>query len=151
MTDPDNIRFLMALTRAYHLLDRISDKLHAGHGLSAGARSILLLLDRHGALTLSEIARDRAVSRQLIQRLAAPLITAGFIATDPKTTSRRSPKLVLTPQGRAAVAGIVAREATIAARVAEAISADEREQAQAVLEKLNAVLSELKAGGAEAR
>lgn len=73
---------LDALTGAYHRLTALSDALHGFYGLSAGTRSVLLLLARGEALTLSEIADRRAVSRQFIQKLVAPLVAQGLLTAD---------------------------------------------------------------------
>ena len=129
---------------AYHLLDAISQQLHAGHGLSAGARSILLLLERKGPMTMSEIARDRAVSRQLIQRLASTLLDEGAIEALPNAAHRKSSKLGLTPQGQAAVEGILLRESDIVTAVRGSIEDTELQQADAVLTKLNALLAQIR-------
>lgn len=144
MSHADHARFLATLTRAYHLLGALSDQLHAGHGFSTGARSILLLVDRQGPMTISEIARDRAVSRQLIQRLASALIEKGVIEAMPNAANRKSAKLALTPQGRSAVEGILLRENGIVAAVVDAIEEGELEQAHAVITKLNELLAQIK-------
>lgn len=138
----DHAQLLASLTRAYHLLGGLSDKLHRGQGLSAGQRSLLLLLESRGSLTVSEIARDRAVSRQLIQRLAASLADRGLIKAVPNAASRKSPKLAMTDQGLTTLAGIMKRERAVSDLVVKAITEAELEQMQAVLDKLNQVLTQ---------
>lgn len=131
----------MSLTRAYHLLTGLSDRLHSGHGLSAGVRSILLLLDWRGPLTLSEIARDRAVSRQLIQRLSGPLIFNELIEPRPNAANRRSPKLVLTTKGQSVVKELLMRERMVADLIAETFNEEELDQAHSTMAKLNLALT----------
>ncbi|TSB01362.1 MarR family winged helix-turn-helix transcriptional regulator [Sphingorhabdus contaminans] len=137
----DQTQFLLNLTRAYHLLGALSDQLHSGHGLSTATRSILTLLEFRGPLTLSEIARDRAVSRQFIQKLAGSLLKDGFVTTMPNPASKRSPKLQLTASGRQCVADIFAREQAVKDRLAKAISHSELQRVNAVLAKVNEVLT----------
>jgi DNA-binding MarR family transcriptional regulator len=147
VSNTNHTDFLANLTRTYHLLDAVSEQLHAGHGFSAGARAILLLLDRKGPMTMSEIARDRAVSRQLIQRLASALLDKGVIEAMPNVAHRKSAKLGLTPQGRSAVEGILLRESGIVAAVKESIEEIELQQTHAVLTKLNALLAQIRKVG----
>ena len=146
MSNANHAPFLATLTRTYHLLDAVSEQLHAGHGFSAGARSILLMLEQEGPMTMSEIARNRAVSRQLIQRLASALLDRGVIEAIPNAAHRKSVKLGLTPQGLSAVNGIRLREKGIAAAIMNVIEAAELEQAQMVMTKLNELLVQIKSG-----
>ncbi len=144
MSNAKQTHFLATLTRTYPLLDAVSEQLHAGHGLSAGSRAILLLLDRQGPMTMSEIARDRAVSRQLIQRLASAMLDKGVIAAMPNAAHRKSAKLGLTPQGRSVVEGILLRESGIVVAVMDSIEDIELQQAHSVLIKLNALLAQIR-------
>ncbi len=130
----------MNLTRAYHLLGALSDHLHSGHGLSTASRSILTLLELKGPLTLSEIARDRAVSRQFIQKVAGTLIKDGLIATMPNAASKKSPKLHLTVSGRQSVADIFSREQAIKDDLSMAITLCELRQVNVVVAKMNEAL-----------
>lgn len=95
-------------------------------------------------MTMSEIARDRAVSRQLIQRLASALLEEGVIETIPNAAHRKSAKLGLTPQGQSTVKAILLREKGIATAIIDVIEAAELEQAHAVMTKLNELLAEIK-------
>lgn len=132
----------MNLTRAYHLLGALSDQLHSGHGLSTATRSVLTLLELHGPLTLSEIARDRAVSRQFIQKIAGSLIKNGLIDTLPNAANKKSPKLMLTVRGRQSVADIFAREQAIRDHLSMTITQPELRQANVVLTKVNETLKD---------
>lgn len=146
MSNARHTPFLATLTRTYHLLDAVSEKLHGGHGLSAGARSILLLLEQNGPMTMSEIARDRAVSRQLIQRLASALLESGLIEASPNAAHRKSAKLGLTREGQSAVRAILLREKGVAAAILDVIEPAELEQAHKVITKLNKLLAQIKSG-----
>lgn len=93
-------------------------------------------------MTMSEIARDRAVSRQLIQRLASVLLDKGVIEAIPNAAHRKSPKLGLTLQGRSAVEGIVLRESGVVDAAMDCIGDIQLQQAHSVLSKLNALLAQ---------
>lgn len=133
---------LDALTGAYHRLTALSDALHGFYGLSAGTRSVLLLLARGEALTLSEIADRRAVSRQFIQKLVAPLVAQGLLTADANPRHKRSPKLRLSPWGEQIVAKLRAREAATRARIAGALPPQQLAPTKAWLEALSAALAE---------
>lgn len=142
-------QFLSALTRAYHRLSDVSDRLHAPHGISAATRSILLLLHAKGPATLSDIARDRAVSRQFIQRSAAPLVRDGTVELLDNPRSRRSPLLALTGKGRQAVEGILARERPFRAIVARLVPSEDIARATVALAHLDAALQTAVDGSSE--
>ncbi len=93
---------------------------------------------------MSEIARDRAVSRQLIQRLASALLDKGVIEAIPNAAHRKAAKLGLTPQGRSAVEGILLRESGIVVAVMDSIEDIELQQVHTVLTKLNVLLAQIR-------
>ncbi len=129
--------YLLGLTRTYHRLTMVSDRLHGGHDISTGTRSLLLLLHMRGNLSLSEIARDRAVSRQFIQRVAGPLLEKAAIVLVANPRDKRSPKLALTDQGQAMVAGILTREAALSEAIAAVIARDDITAANRVMSQLD--------------
>ncbi len=134
--------FIFDLTRTYHRLMAVSERLHGEHGLSAGARSILLLLHLRGNLTLSEIAGDRAVSRQFIQRVAAPLIGSSMITKIGNPKNRRSSKLALSKLGQTAVDNILRREAALLEKMVRAVPEERLEITRQVLNDLDRCLDD---------
>jgi DNA-binding MarR family transcriptional regulator len=133
--------FLAALTRAYHQFVLRSDALHGDQGISTGLRSMLLLLARGTPMTLPEIARDRAVSRQFIQRLAREMEARGWIALAPNPRHRRSPLLRLTAAGEAAARGVREREAAVATDLASRLRGVDLKGAERALVALSKALA----------
>lgn len=131
---------LLCVTRTYHRLTAISDQLHGAHGITTGLRSVLLRLADGPPATLSEIAADRAVSRQFIQRLAAELVDRGWVTTEQNPRHRRASLLTLTVEGRAAVVALREREAAVAQSIGPALSGADMIAAADVLRRLSGAL-----------
>ncbi|MFD4430575.1 MarR family winged helix-turn-helix transcriptional regulator [Nocardia sp. NPDC058497] len=79
-------------------------------GLSVGVRAVLDLLSRHGPMTVPQMGRAQALSRQFVQRMVNDAMAADLVATLGNPRHRRSPLITLTEQGRAAMATASARE-----------------------------------------
>jgi len=130
-----------SLTRTYHLLTNLSDRLHGGEGVTTGIRSVLLLLAREGPMTLSQIAEHRAVSRQFIQRMGADLIARGWVAAEPNPRHKRSPKLVLTPTGWSVTDAIQRREASLGPTIFDKLTGLDFGSTRGTLDQLNDALA----------
>lgn len=139
MSKPESAlpELLMTLTRTYHRLSRLSDRLHGSHGITTGDRSLLLLIDRIGPLTNAEIAEMRAVSRQLIQRISIGLIKRKLLEHQSNPDDARAPRLCLTTHGRAEVQALKAREAELWATAAKQLPADRLVMALEVLNRID--------------
>ncbi len=68
-------------------------------GLSAGRLGLLRSLHEEGPLTVSQLARSRAVARQGVQRHADALAEEGLVAWSENPRHQRSKLLVLTTRG----------------------------------------------------
>lgn len=134
---------LWNITSLYHRLTRLSDQLHAGTEVSTAVRSILLLIDREGPMTLPEIASHRGVSRQFIQKITAPLLDSALLVLMPNPRHRRSAKLALGERGAAQVADIRQREAASAAQIGKSLSDPEIDAFSRALRLLNEELSKM--------
>lgn len=88
-----------------------------GAPLSASQRAVLEFLDRGGAQTVPEIARQRSVSRQHIQVGVNELLERGWLETQPNPAHRRSPLILLTQAGRDRLAAAQTVEETIVAEI----------------------------------
>jgi DNA-binding MarR family transcriptional regulator len=69
-------------------------------GITAADRAILEFLYPDKALTVPEIAKRYAVSRQHVQVTVNPLLESGLIRQQPNPSHKRSPHIVLTAAGR---------------------------------------------------
>lgn len=98
--DPPFERLAGEVRRLFHQLRISAELLHDDPELTAAHRAMLESLTREGELTVPELARGRSVSRQSIQVLVNRLLELGLVATRPNPANRRSPFIVLTPEGR---------------------------------------------------
>lgn len=80
-------------------------------GLSVGVRTILELLALHGApMTVPQMARALAVSRQFTQRMTNDASALDLVESRPNPAHQRSSLIHLTPAGLAAMNAIKTRE-----------------------------------------
>lgn len=112
---------------------------HAAVGVTPSQLSVLSTVERHGAMTLGDLADHEAVQPPSVTRMVAALEEAGLLARRASDTDRRAVLVELTPAGTRALAGIrTRRDAWLAARLAT-LDPDERVRLLAalpVLEKL---------------
>jgi DNA-binding MarR family transcriptional regulator len=79
-------------------------------GLSVGVRAVLALLHRHGPMTVPQMGRAQALSRQFVQRMVHDAAARGLVETVPNPAHRRSSLVRLTDAGRAAITALLAHE-----------------------------------------
>ncbi|MFD0401479.1 MarR family winged helix-turn-helix transcriptional regulator [Kitasatospora sp. NPDC127121] len=79
-------------------------------GLSVGVRAVLLLLAEHGPMTVPQMARAQALSRQFVQRMVNDAAALDLVEITPNPAHQRSSLIRLTGHGRAAVSAASARE-----------------------------------------
>ncbi|RFU82570.1 MarR family transcriptional regulator [Streptomyces triticagri] len=79
-------------------------------GLSVGVRAVLTLLREHGPLTVPQMGREQALSRQFVQRMVNEATARGLTESVPNPTHKRSSLIRLTEPGRAAVTAVLDRE-----------------------------------------
>ena len=97
----------------FHLLRQLEtslpllSQLPISHGRMALLRSLAL----RGPRNLSELARERGVSRQGVQRLADALASEGLARSTPDPRSARAKRLELTEAGLAAYRELAQQEA----------------------------------------
>ncbi|MEU6526257.1 MarR family winged helix-turn-helix transcriptional regulator [Streptomyces sp. NPDC046924] len=78
--------------------------------LSVGVRAVLDLLHKHGPMTVPQMGRAQAISRQFVQRMVNDAVARDLVESIPNPAHRRSSLIRLTEEGRAAIAAVVARE-----------------------------------------
>ncbi|MBW8797929.1 MAG: MarR family transcriptional regulator [Streptomyces sp.] len=79
-------------------------------GASVGVRSVLDLLRRHEPMTVPQMGRIMALSRQFVQRMVNDAVARGWAEVTPNPAHQRSSLIRLTPEGRATVTAVLARE-----------------------------------------
>lgn len=94
----------------YQTLVAIGNELQEGSGITMGMRTVLEFLNNNGDHTVPQIARVRRVTRQRIQNVVDRLMEAGLVATRDNPSSKRSPLITVTPQGKSAIQQMRKRE-----------------------------------------
>ncbi|MEU1515038.1 MarR family winged helix-turn-helix transcriptional regulator [Streptomyces sp. NPDC005811] len=82
----------------------------AVEGASVGVRSVLDLLRRKGDLTVPQMARVMALSRQFVQRTVNDAAERGWVESVPNPAHQRSSLIRLTEEGHRLVTLVLGRE-----------------------------------------
>ncbi|GAA2354974.1 MarR family winged helix-turn-helix transcriptional regulator [Nonomuraea africana] len=82
-------------------------------GLSVGVRAVLVMLREHGDMTVPQMGRAQALSRQFVQRMINEAAERHLVEFVPNPAHKRSSLIRLTEQGRAAIAAVVDRERAV--------------------------------------
>lgn len=94
----------------YRRVQRKVEQSQATEGLSVGIRAVLALLHKHGPMTVPQMGRTQAISRQFVQRVVNDAAARGLVESTPNPAHRRSPLIRLTDAGRATITAVLARE-----------------------------------------
>ncbi|GAA0909801.1 MarR family winged helix-turn-helix transcriptional regulator [Streptomyces thermoalcalitolerans] len=94
----------------YRRVQRKVEQDQAAAGLSVGIRAVLDLLHKHGPMTVPQMGRAQAISRQFVQRMVNDAAARGLVESVPNPAHRRSPLIRLTDAGRAAITAVLTRE-----------------------------------------
>ena len=79
-------------------------------GLSVGVRAVLTLLRGHGPMTVPQIGRAQALSRQFVQRMVNEAAARGLVESTPNPAHKRSSLIRLTAAGDRLVDTVLRRE-----------------------------------------
>ncbi|WP_280696091.1 MarR family winged helix-turn-helix transcriptional regulator [Kitasatospora sp. GP82] len=79
-------------------------------GLSVGVRAVLDLLREYGPMTVPQMGRAQALSRQFVQRMVNDAAAQHLVETFPNPAHQRSSLIRLTDDGRAAITAVTTRE-----------------------------------------
>ncbi|MFE7111256.1 MarR family winged helix-turn-helix transcriptional regulator [Streptomyces sp. NPDC057575] len=86
-------------------------------GLSVGVRAVLDLLRENGPMTVPQMGRAQALSRQFVQRMVNDAAAAGLVEIIPNPAHQRSSLVRPTASGRAAINAALAREQSLLRQV----------------------------------
>ncbi|CAL9355015.1 MarR family transcriptional regulator [Streptomyces sp. DH-12] len=78
--------------------------------LSLGVRAVLTLLHRNGPMTVPQMGRAQAISRQFVQRMVNDAAARGLVESIPNPAHRRSSLIRLTERGASAIGEVLDRE-----------------------------------------
>ncbi|WP_329335016.1 MarR family transcriptional regulator [Streptomyces sp. NBC_01352] len=82
-------------------------------GASAGVRAVLNLLRQNGPMTVPQMGRAQALSRQFVQRMVNDAAARGWVEVTPNPAHQRSSLIRLTEDGQATITAVLAREHTL--------------------------------------
>ena len=115
-TKPEHIYELVWCTRRlFQQLRATSEELLEGTGINASQRAVLEFLDQHQPQTVSNMAREKNVSRQYIQTLVNDLLTLKLVKSQENPAHKRSPLMSMTEQGKKLFMKIIRDEAKVLA------------------------------------
>ncbi|MEW6321600.1 MAG: MarR family winged helix-turn-helix transcriptional regulator [Acidobacteriota bacterium] len=135
------VELAWALLDAYTRMKAASDRLTAAEGQSTPRLGVLREVAVHGPSTVAQIARQRGVARQGIQRLADELVDAGLARFTPNPAHQRSPLLALTRAGRDVTRRLLARQDAVARAIAPHLEPTSVRQAADVLRAFGELVS----------
>ncbi|MFI2189976.1 MarR family winged helix-turn-helix transcriptional regulator [Streptomyces sioyaensis] len=94
----------------YRRVQRKVEQAEPIEGLSVGVRAVLDLLREHGPMTVPQMGRAQALSRQFVQRMVNDAATRRLVEITPNPAHQRSSLIRLTDNGRAAIIAVTTRE-----------------------------------------
>jgi len=112
-------------------------------GLSVGVRAVLHMLLKHGPMTVPQMGRAQAISRQFVQRMVNEAAARGLVASAPNPAHKRSALIRLTDEGRAAITAVLDREHAILRRAGAGLTEDEITGCVRVLSRLLDLLADV--------
>jgi DNA-binding MarR family transcriptional regulator len=120
----------------FHRMTAVAESIHHKGRLSGGRRGVLMELDRHGPRTVPHMARERPVSRQLIQTIVNDLAKDRLVETKRNPAHKRSHLISLTEKGRAYVADMKRQEGAVLSKLPLEIPPENLRTAAEVLRSL---------------
>ncbi|MFG2092338.1 MarR family winged helix-turn-helix transcriptional regulator [Streptomyces sp. NPDC048612] len=94
----------------YRRVQRKVEQAAPVEGLSVGVRAVLDLLCDKGPMTVPQMGRAQALSRQFVQRMVNDAADRKLVEITPNPAHQRSSLIRLTDEGRAAITAVLARE-----------------------------------------
>jgi DNA-binding MarR family transcriptional regulator len=125
----------------FHQLRRAAQQLHQGDELTAARRGVLQSLQRGGAMTVPQMARERPVSRQHIQVLVNDLLQEGLVELRDNPAHKRSRLVQLTAAGKDLIDTMLQREERAVAALGIDVSPDRLRDAVQVLRQVRQALA----------
>jgi DNA-binding MarR family transcriptional regulator len=80
------------------------------HGLSVGVRAVLSLLREQGPMTVPQMGRAQALSRQFVQRMVNEAAARRLVEPVANPAHKRSVLIRLTDEGAAVIAALISHE-----------------------------------------
>ncbi|WAZ25580.1 MarR family winged helix-turn-helix transcriptional regulator [Streptomyces cinnabarinus] len=115
-------------------------------GVSVGVRSVLVLLRRYGPMTVPQMGRIMALSRQFVQRMVNDAVAEGWAEVTPNPAHQRSSLIRITAAGEALIDAILAREHALNRQVGGGLTDAELRACKRVLKEMLKTFDEEDAG-----
>ncbi|GGQ27021.1 MarR family transcriptional regulator [Streptomyces griseomycini] len=115
----------------------------SAEGLSVGVRAVLTLLHKHGPMTVPQMGRAQALSRQFLQRMVNDAAARGLVQSVPNPAHKRSSLIRLTEQGQTAVTAVIDRERAVLRRASGDLTGTEIDACLRVLSRLLEVMGDV--------
>ena len=128
------------------LYRRVLRKVELGEeieGVNVGVRAVLDLLRRGGPMTVPQMGRAQALSRQFVQRTVNDAAGRGFVEAIPNPAHRRSSLIRLTDAGRAVIEAVTAREHGLLGQVGGDLTQGDVDACVKVLSRMLDALSDV--------
>ncbi len=113
------------IRKLHNRLRWLGDQVHAEDGLTSAKRSLLLSLHTEGPAAVPALAKERLVSRQIIQIQMNLLQEDGLVESRANPRHKRSTLMALTRKGRQVVERMLAREASLLEDIGSPLTAQE--------------------------
>ncbi len=113
------------IRKLHNRLRWLGDQVHETDGQTSSKRSLLMSLHREGPCTVPALARERLVSRQIVQTQMNLLVEEGLVVLRANPRHKRSQHLALTRKGREVVERMLAREAALLEDIGSPLSPSE--------------------------
>jgi DNA-binding MarR family transcriptional regulator len=129
--------------RLHNQLRWVGDALHEHAGVTTAMRSLLFSLNREGPSTVPGLARERLVSRQIIQTQINELLRQKLVEPRDNPQHRRSKLLALTAKGESLVKEMLEREEELLRKAGSPLSLTDVTSASDSLRRLREHLEKL--------
>ncbi|QQE12880.1 MarR family transcriptional regulator [Planctomycetota bacterium] len=113
--------FIDSVITTFQRLRSVGEQLHGNTGITPAMRLIMRTIDEMGAMTVPQIAREKPVSRQVVQKQVKSLLDKGYVEQKPNPAHNTSQLIDLTELGREELKEMNRREMTIFKHVETAI------------------------------
>ena len=94
----------------YRRIQRKVERDTALRGLTVGVRAVLVMLHFDGPMTVPQLGRAQALSRQFVQRMVNEAASRELVAATPNPAHKRSALIRLTAAGEAVISDYLDRE-----------------------------------------
>jgi DNA-binding MarR family transcriptional regulator len=137
-TSPSSLQSLIwELRRSFRELSALADRGLEPLGIGTGDRALLEFLAREsGPVSLAELARKHAVSRQHVHQALGRLPNSGWVETATDPADARVALVQLSPAGRTFWEKVRQREDRLLTRLGRNLDPDELQAALAFLQHL---------------